>query len=447
MSARACALQALAEVEEEARHARFAEVKRRLDLGRLKPIDRGLALELAQGVERTRILLDLVLKAYVARELPRDVTALSALRLGAYQLLFSTAIPAHAAVHETVAISGRARGFVNAVLRRIAGSVEPRAADAGRPRSELPLPAGQGGEGEPRTLVLPSDVLPDPAGDPAGAIAARHALPRALVQRWHERFGGAVCEAIARASSVPPCVFLRARLGLGASGLLEVLAGEGVETEPAGHEQLLRVTGGASPFDGEAFARGDFVAQDPTAFGAAVALDAQEGESVLDLCAAPGTKTTWVAECVGPGGRVVACDADAARLRSVRESAARLRLEQIEIREEPPEGELFDRVLVDAPCSNSGVLARRVEVRRRIGPDSIARLAGIQKGLLKAGCALARPGGHVLYSTCSIEQEENEAVVQAALPRGARIVEQRLVLPEAKLRDGGYWAMLRIADL
>ena len=439
--ARRCAHAALVAVERAARQATLARIQDRLDLGAVVPKDRGLALELALGTERMHLLLDRVLEAFVERELPREAEVLCALRLGAYQLLFLTRVPAHAAVHETVGLAGHARGFVNAVLRRVSSSIVTRAADPERITRELALSAGE--DGCQRALQLPEDVLPDPAKDPDAAMALVHGLPAFLVTRWRQRWDAATAESIAKAASAQPEVFLRVRSELGAEELTEELARAGSEVVPTEDAAIVRVVGGRSPFESESFQRGDFVAQDPTALAAVRALGTQADESVLDLCAAPGTKTTFLAECVGMGGRVIAYDSDPARLRRVRENLRRLGLEQVEVHEEIPRGEAFDRVLVDAPCSNTGVLSRRVEVRRRISPESIARLSALQKGLLASACQLVKPGGHVLYSTCSLEREENESVVATALERGAVLVAERTTLPEVGRHDGGYWALLK----
>ena len=442
LDARSAAHSALVAVERAARQSRLARIQDRLDLGAVLPRDRGLTQELALGTERMHILLDVVLATYVERGLPREPEVLSALRLGAYQLLFSTRIPSHAAVHETVGLAGRARGFANAVLRRVANSIASHAAEPAQARRELALPVAT--DGTPRTLVLPSDGFPDPVTQPDAALALSHGLPEFLVKRWRTRWDAAIAAVIARASSAPAEVFLRVRERPGAAAqVLADLALSGTEVALTPDPAIVRVVGGHSPFDSESFRRGEFVAQDPTALVAVRALQARPNESVLDLCAAPGTKTTFIAECVGPGGRVVAYDADPARLRRVRENVGRLGLVQVEVHEEVPKEEVFDRVLVDAPCSNTGVLGRRVEVRRRISLESIASLHATQKSLLQSALQVVRPGGHVLYATCSLEVEENENVVATALARGAVQLDSLTTLPAAGTHDGGFWCLLQ----
>lgn len=186
--------------------------------------------------------------------------------------------------------------------------------------------------------------------------------------------------------------------------------------------------------------------QDPTALAAAAEVPCGPGDIVVDLCAAPGTKTTALAERVQPAGRVFAFDVDPQRRERIAENVARLRLEaSVTIVGDAKSLPVADAVLADVPCSNTGVLARRVEVRRRLQPTTFAELAALQRRLLRQALGLCRPGGAVVYSTCSIDREENEDVVDAVLAeagssftRGA----QRLTLPRAEVCDGGYFAVL-----
>jgi 16S rRNA (cytosine967-C5)-methyltransferase len=429
--ARSLACQALLALE-KGRAQRLQDSLRARALG---AADRRLARELAFGVERQRALLDAVLEALAERGLPRDPLLRVALRLGAYQLLFLSRVPPHAAVHETVALVPRGRAFVNALLRALAAGVRIGAADPARPRREIELPDG-------RALVLDVDALPDPRARSAW-LAVRYSVPEFLARRWLERHGDEQAERIAAAASRTPAVWLRARRAIGAAALQEELAAAGVHTERGAHPLLLRWSGGGSPFSTAAFVAGRFVAQDPTALAAVEALDAQPGETVLDLCAAPGTKATALAELVAPAGRVFAWDAIAARRARIRENAHRLRLADVLCVVDDLAGvPAVDAVLVDAPCSNTGVLARRVEVRRRVTGAAIEALAAAQRELLREALARVRPGGRVLYSTCSIEPEENEAVVGAALGAAARLVAEHLTLPDPPDHDGGFWARL-----
>lgn len=408
-----------------------------LDGAELSVDDRGLARELAYGVERNRELLDAVLATFVTRALPRDPLPLVVLRLGAYQILFLSRVPPHAAVNETVGLlsARHGRGFVNAVLRQLVGAVVERDADTLADR-EITLVAG-------RALVAPRAALPDRQQDRVGHLAVRYSLPRFLMQRWCDRYGDAA-EQIAAASSRTPSVWLRARRDEGATALATALAAAGVETEPGDEPLSLRWTGGVSPFATSLFAEGRFVAQDPTAMAAVAALAAVPGETILDLCAAPGTKATALAEAVGTSGKVYAYDANPARRPRIADNAHRLRLRDILLVVDDlatvPE---VDAVLVDAPCSNTGVLARRVEVRRRLSPAMIDGLVVVQRRLLEEALGRVRAGGRVLYSTCSIEPEENETLVASVVANRGHVELQRSILPDPPHHDGGFHALVR----
>jgi 16S rRNA (cytosine967-C5)-methyltransferase len=426
---RAAALHALRALEQ----GRTERLDDALALDALSPADRDLARELARGVERMRLLLDWVLGGFVQRGLPRNPTTLTALRLGAYQLLWLDRIPARAAVHATVELVRTDRGFVNAVLRRVAEAVVPRAAGP----AELAL--------GPARALAPPRPLPH---DELERLALEHALPGWLVARWAGAHGRDGARQAARASSSPAALVLRPhRLRATAAALAERLAGEGAHTEPVAGGELLRWRGGVSPFATAAFRDGWFVAQDPTSVAAAAAVAARPGEVVLDLCAAPGTKTAQLAQDVAPTGRVHAFEVDERRRARIAENVARLGLERlvtiaVSLDHVPP----ADAVLADVPCSNTGVLARRLEVRRRISPAAIAALAATQRSILAQALAHARPGGRVVYATCSIEPEENRAVVDAVLAgrAGVRMVRDQLTLPQADAHDGGYLAVLQV---
>ncbi|MCA8974467.1 MAG: hypothetical protein KDC98_07080, partial [Planctomycetes bacterium] len=242
---------------------------------------------------------------------------------------------------------------------------------------------------------------------------------------------------------------LRPNHGVDGATLLAALGAAGVEVEPVEAAGVLRWTGGESPFGTEPFRTGRFVAQDPTALAAAEAVPCGPGAAVVDLCAAPGTKTTWLAGKVRPGGRVYAFDPDERRRLRIAENVARMQLgEVVRLVTRPEDLPPAEAVLADVPCSNSGVLGRRVEVRRRITAAAIEGMAELQRKLLHRALRLVLPGGHAVYSTCSIDREENEAVVaavlaDASLDGGFEVVRSELTLPLAGSRDGGYFAVIR----
>jgi 16S rRNA (cytosine967-C5)-methyltransferase len=440
VSARAVALHALVALE----RGRIERLREGLQNDRLDGRDQAFAFELAHGVVRRQRLLDHIVAGLAHRGLPKDAQLRCALQLGAYQLLFVPGMPKHAAVHATVELVKSNRGFANALLRRLADAVLDRSADAAalaptasmESSTELQLPGN-------RALRLPAP-LPD---DGTARLAIVHSLPDFLLERWAQHFAPGEVEQIAAAASAVPDVFLRPKIGR-VDAVRSALATAAVETGPAADSRLMRWVGGNSPFATAAFQTGQFVVQDPTALLAAAAVPVKAGDTVVDLCAAPGTKTTFLAEQVAPGGRVFAFDIDPRRRKSIVENVERLRLgEVVTIVADAAQLPIADAVLVDVPCSNTGVLGRRVEVRQRLAESTFAELAELQGSLLQQAIALCRPGGTVVYSTCSIDREENDDVVAAALAAPGmpklEVAARTLTLPLAGERDGGFFAVLR----
>lgn len=416
--------------------ARVSDCLRTSDL---PPRDVGLAHEIALGVVRRRDLLDHIALGFAPRGLPERVEARMALRIGVYQLAFLERVPAHAAVDCTVElVDGSMRGFVNAVLRRVAEHIGPldEGDDAGALRADRLVIPGR------RVLRL-GVPLPQPDTDTVRHLALLGSLPQFLVRRWFQRHGRERTQALVEASVRSAGVALRT-VRITRDELAQTLAAQGVETSPSEHPRVLAWTGGVSPFSTEAWRQGLFVAQDPSAVAAAEAVGAQPGETILDLCAAPGTKATLLAEAVGPSGVVFAHDPDSKRRALIVDNVVRLGLSWLRIITDASKGAGADRVLVDAPCSNTGVLARRVEVRHRLTEKAIGELATQQKSLLGDAIALVRVGGVVVYSTCSIEREENEDVVAATLAEGGvELLEQKLTWPDPPAHDGGFIAVLK----
>ena len=371
-----------------------------------------------------------------------------ALYLGAYQLALLSHIPTHAAVHETVELAvsfGRAgaRGFLNGILRRVSELMTDErttapAADA------LPLE-----HGEYRRLSRP--VFPDPAAQPREYLAAAFSLPDWLVHRWLPRYGVEECQRLGFWFAGPAPLTLRCQpLRIEREQLLAALRGAGYDAQAGEHPQAIRLHESGPIRELPGYAEGWFSVQDESAMRIASALAPQAGETILDLCAAPGGKTTHLAELMGNTGRIVACDVDEQRLQTVVNLAQRLGLSIIETcrvhgvgGEDVPPGP-FDRVLVDVPCSNTGVLGKRPEARWRLRPDDLRQLVSLQGRLLRTAIARVRRGGVLVYSTCSIEPEENRHVVETVL-QGAR--EFRLEASEDAIpgrpADGGFWARLR----
>ncbi|MCX7824362.1 MAG: 16S rRNA (cytosine(967)-C(5))-methyltransferase RsmB [Verrucomicrobiae bacterium] len=385
--------------------------------------DRALVTELFYGCLRQRRALDW-LAARKAAHTPKPRAAALA-RLGLYQLFFLDKVPAHAAVHSTVELakhhlSASEAGFLNAVLR---AALRERAALAS---------------------ALQQQSLP-----------VRFSHPDWLVERWLARHGEADTQALLEWNNKPPALYARVNtLKTGAAALAEKLRAGGVETEPwtaSGQQQVrgsvLRVRSAVPVEQMPGFGEGEFYLQDPSTLLAVELLDPKPGERVLDACAAPGGKTTYIAELMGDRGEVVAEDSSAERLKLVVANCARLGIRCVTIQRSRPPGPgetWFDRALLDVPCSNTGVFRRRVDARWRLQPRAIPRLAAEQLKLLTAVSARIKRGGVLVYSTCSLEPEENRGVVDDFLKVNPSYALERCVesFPPRDQMDGAFAAQL-----
>ncbi len=338
--------------------------------------DRALLTTLVYGATRWRRELDWLIDRCAERVHPE---IRQHLRVALFQIRHLDKIPRHAAVNEAVelakGVSRKSAGFVNAVLRKAA---------------DLELPE---------------------------AVGVRTSHPDWLIERWRKRFAPKDLASILEADNAVLPVTIRPN-PLKAAGPIEV------EGDPAADPR---------------FAEGAFTVQDETSMKVAPLLDPNPQERVLDLCAAPGGKTTHLAELMGGKGRVIAVDLPD-RIGLVAEAAKRLGLANVDC--VAGDGatvafrEPFDAILVDAPCSNTGVLARRPDVRWRLREKDIAGAVAIQHRLLANAARLLAPGGRIVYSTCSLEPEEN----RVDLP-GFRVVKEELTLPTDR-RSGGFQALL-----
>lgn len=426
--ARALALRVLERVEESGAYADLA-LHAALARSRLDPRDRAFATELAYGTLRWRGRLDFLLAQVTGRPLARlEHRIVQVLRLGAYQLVFCDRVPDAAAVSESVRLAhtagmGRAAGLVNAALRRLA-----------RERDAIALPAL--------------------ADDPLAHLVHTLSFPRWIAERWITAFGAEEAAALANASNATPPRTLRAnRRRISRDSLLAELR-ERFPLAAACRFAPDGVTLGrrGDPGDDPAFQEGRMTVQDEASQLVVELLDPQPGERVLDACAAPGAKATAIAERVGDAGQVVALDRNERRLGLVARDAARLGLDNLRVlladasaaEIEGLDGAPFDRILVDAPCSGLGALRRNPDARWRVQPEAIAQLAAVQGAILGAVAKRLRPGGTLVYSTCTLCPEENDDVVKgllASVPELRRASEatipaslRSLVGPDAVLR-------------
>jgi len=416
--------------------------------------DRDLATELTYGTLRRRGTLDHVLGRFSRVPLKKiQPRVLEILRVAAYQLLFLDKVPASAAVNEAVKLAKRvssqgAVGFVNACLRSIARAIVGRREEPGGD-VRAAVPSGEG-----TVCLLDRPVLPDPARSLAEHLAAAHSLPRWLVRRWLRRHDEAQCRELCRRANATPSLVVRVNhLRTTQEALVAELVRGGVWASPLGPQHVALENAG-DPSRLRAVRDGLCTVQGVAASASAPLLAPRPGERVLDVCSAPGSKACQLAELAECGAQVVALDVSPRRLAQVRENAQRLGVATVW----PVAGDgcacerlfaaAFDAVLVDVPCSNTAVLARRVESRWRVSEGRIAELASLQHRLLESAAGVLRPGGRLVYSTCSLEPEENEQVVERfrAEHQDFRVAASRTLLPMDTADDGGYVALLERAE-
>jgi 16S rRNA (cytosine967-C5)-methyltransferase len=421
--------------------------------------DRALAAELVWGVTRHRLTLEAILRLVVEAKWTRLSRALQHILLvGAYQLIWLDAVPAFAAINEAVEQGKREGGrrlggFVNGILRGLQRRIIDR---------NLPEPSGHPQAcvqtGPRRYCRFDAPVLPDPLEHYDAYLAAATSHPEPLVRRLIHNHGREHAQQVCWAGvQRPPLVLRPNALRTTAAALAERLRSEGCVVECVGERAVAVVEPRAAGplLKTAAFADGLFQPQDVTAMRAVERLDPRPDHAVVDYCAGVGTKATQAAERMHDRGTVLAADVDPDKLARLESNCQRLGITCVHATPAerlPSRAAALDRldaILVDAPCSNTGVLARRPEARYRFTPRGVETLAQTQVSLLTAAAALARPGTRLVYSTCSIDPAENEAVIQAfgqAHPQW-RVERSELILPApaaepAQWRDGGFVALL-----
>lgn len=406
---RQTAFSILARIDKE--HS-FADIllDRELSHGELQGADRGLLTELVYGVLRRRGTLDHIIGQFSRQRVDRlERAVLTLLRLGLYQLFFLDRIPASAAVNETVKIAHgaapRAAGFINAVLRQ-----------ADRQRAAI--------------------AYPDPRSDLRAYLAARYSHPAWIVADWIDQLGATEAEELCRVMSEAPPLTIRVNtLRISREALLERLAAEGATAVPTRYSPVGAQLSSPVPFATlPSFREGLFSAQDEASQLIALLLAPAAGDRLLDLCAAPGGKAACLAEQMGNQGSILACDLHPRRLEQVRLVAQRLGIDIISTRAmdaahagQSLSGELFPRVLVDAPCSGLGVLRRNPEGKWWKTLQDVSELAALQKRILASAAECVAAGGLLVYATCSTTVAENEAVVEDFLSHHSDFVLENVI--------------------
>ncbi len=406
---RRCALNALLEWENG---SRFSDeiFRKAAERAELKGPDRSLAQDIFYGTLRNLILLDELIERFRKGRIKLPTQCL--LRIGLYQL-FCSEIADHAAINETVSLAKKhEKGLVNAILR-----------NAQRQQEELEKEI------------------------PTWSLAERYSHPEFLVDRWENEFGSDATEAILEWNNSPSPNYGRIH---SLSGDEEGLNRVRSETQPC-------LVGEDFPdffsFEGapntEWIEKGWIYIQDPSTSVSCRLLNPQPGETILDACAAPGGKTAFLADLMGNSGQIIATDSSPKRLDRLEKNLQRLHVKNTEVRAvdwkaSEPDGiadlPKFDAILLDAPCSNSGVMRRRIDVRWRLYEGEFERQAKTQIALLNAMKPLLKPGGRIVYSTCSIDQAENEAVAEQSGLEIGEIVHCRPWMDDF---DGAFAAQLR----
>ncbi len=372
---------------------------------RVTPENAALATEITFGVLRWRRLLDFLLDRQLKKPVAQlDLPVALALRMGLYQLHFLQRIPPSAAVNESVELVKRARkssaaSLVNAVLRR-----------ASTNQSEHPIAAAR----ESFDQLIPTDL---PLADRLGIL---HSHPTWLVARWLNNFGEASTVSLLKANNRAPNLSCAIHDPAHRDEVLAALKKSGLRVEQGRLLKSAFVARGGSPARTESFRQGAISIQDEASQTIPLLLGVQAGDAILDLCAAPGGKTPPLIRSAGRNGLVVAADRHSHRLRAMRSQFERLGLAGVQIVEldatrELPFGRQFSRILVDAPCSGTGTLARHPEIRWRLSPEHLSEFHRLQLQILVSAIKQLAPGGHLVYSTCSMEPDENEEVVSEAL--------------------------------
>lgn len=401
--------------------------------GQLDPRDRRWLQELVWGTLRKRGWIDAVLESRVKGGVSNlDSEVINLLRLGTYQLLFMDSVPVYAAIAQTVELAKQRTGIgasklINAVLRRV---------------------------DRERAIIEP--LVPD---DAVAALALRHSHPEWVVQRWVERFGLHDAERLLIANNEVASISVRP-FGIDRDALNDMLTGDGVETFDVPFvPDSIRLGGGVAITGLSAFEQGRLYVQDPAATLVAKYADIPQGSVVADLCAAPGGKTL---ELSRRASFAVAADRSMARAERMLVGFGRLDVQNVQVivaDAHAPAIRPVDVVLLDVPCTGTGTFRRHPDARWRLRISDFAVLASMQRGILRAAAALVKPGGLLIYSTCSLEPEENDDAIDAFLAEheafaveapapgtvpDAVLDQDRLrVLPQVHGSDGAFAARLR----
>jgi len=436
-----------------------------------KTKQRQRATDLVFGTIRNRTAIDMVIAKFADCPVERiPPKLLNIIRVASFELIHSPQTGEHAIVNEAVetakaVAAAKQTGFVNAVLRQIARHITNRQTQLTQAniRTTFPQTPATGCE-------FDTDILPDPKASPARYFSTTFSLPKWLITDWLGEFDAELTRQICFASNRRPSIYIRPNtLKTTTQQLLEKFRQADIDCEIVGAvreppldqascttwtQSMIKIKSPKAIALLPGFAEGLFTVQDITASQAVRILEPQPEWTILDLCAAPGTKTTQLAERTGDSAKIIATDINSERLKKVKENTARLGITSVNTvpYEELLNSEFeilnskFDCILLDVPCSNTGVLAKRVEARYRIKPKAIKELTKIQTELLKTTAQMLKPQGKICYSTCSIQKAEDTELVKDFLleNKNFKLESEKLTLPSAESpdHDGGYVAII-----
>ncbi len=410
----------------------------------------GQATDISFGVIKNCLIIDKIIS--LVSELPTERIngkLLNILRIALYELVFTNVDAEYAIVNEAVELARsvadkKSSGFVNAVLRKVCRSITNR--DVALEKSDVKKTV-------PKTFRsgcgFGFDILPAPDAEQVNYLSSAFSLPRWLVQLWLDELGYEKSREICFASNRRSSLYLRPNtLRITVEELLEKLKTENVNCEVAASTDMIKLENPGRIPSLPGFADGLFSVQDIGASMAVKTLAPEKGQTIVDLCAAPGGKTTQIAEMIGDSGIIIATDINGSRLKKVEENCDRLGINSVAIIDYDKIESIFcvDAVIVDVPCSNTGVMAKRCEVRVRLKQKQLEDLSKIQLQLLKKAATLVKAGGKICYSTCSILKQENSQLVKRFLEAESNFVveQERLTLPSAQTQDcdGSYTAII-----
>jgi 16S rRNA (cytosine967-C5)-methyltransferase len=401
---------------------------------------------------RHRILIDLIIQAFAGcpvKRISRSVLAI--LRPAVYELVFCPETPVYALVNEAVGLAGKhtgrkQSGFVNAVLRSIDRQIKVRHTDTWVSQIQATAPIDEG-----CGCVFKQDFLPEANKEPVAYLSQAYSLPAWLIKPWHQIHGLTHTTALAQACNRKPSLYLRANpLKVSVQDLAQALQEKDLDVECHGGQVRVQGAGDITQLPG--FDQGWFVVQDMAAYHVVDTLDPQSDWHILDLCAAPGTKTTHLAEHTKNKARIMATDIQPARLGRLQENIDRLghtsiqMIDYTDVAAHVKNHGPFDAILLDVPCSNTGVFAKRPELRYRLQAKDITALCAIQKDLLNRSVNWLASQGTVCYSTCSSEPQENQDQIKTFLADhpDLTVKTQHTLLPTAQVpdHDGSFVAVL-----